>query len=485
MAGNVEFLIVGKEQFFCRTVLAGNREDLTTQLLQRNIGDPGKTAGSVLIPLSTGGRFEHNRIGKDGRRHHTCHFFRGQNALFLIHTGNDGIGRAHRLIADIDRIGGLDIRQAVVIDDLQNIRLFQAGNGLGSFVMVHQHHPFSPGTEQMIPGQKAYYLFAFIQNRIAGMTVLQHLLPDLVHPVFQMEGNDTVSTANTTDGGRLEDHPGSTVSIEGGGNNAGGSINIAQIFSRLCLAKNKTVHLHPDGAFDHIRLVAAQNNTLGILEQQVFPVLGQRNGNLSGYIVGSLSGCAHKLTLQHRKQVEQRNRLQKARIGHFHIVACHIFPGKHTIQGAIFVGNRQSGNGTIAHQLLPGTTQMDRLAQQGRCVKFQVLDLGKHIVDPLGRFTAKTVQHDLCLIRNVTQASRHILSVSKGISQGRIGHCRHNRVRIRVPVTGNINRFHKIPPNVFHQDIHSLLSLYPHCAQIARKKKRSAGFGIAFSSISV
>lgn len=50
--------------------------------------------------------------------------------MFLIHTGDDGGGAAHGLVAHPDGLAGLDIRQAVVVDDLQNLRLIQAGNGL-------------------------------------------------------------------------------------------------------------------------------------------------------------------------------------------------------------------------------------------------------------------------------------------------------------------------------------------------------------------
>ena len=50
--------------------------------------------------------------------------------MLLIHSGDDGIGAAHRLIADPDGLGGLDIRQTVVVDDLQNLRLIQTLYGL-------------------------------------------------------------------------------------------------------------------------------------------------------------------------------------------------------------------------------------------------------------------------------------------------------------------------------------------------------------------
>ena len=211
--GTVEFLKVGEEHLLCGLAAYGGGEDGLAQLLQRNIGNTGHTLGGADIPGGAGGRFEHNGIGQNGGGHHTCHGGRGHQATVLEHTGDDGIGGANRLIADINGIGGLDIRQAVMVDDLQNLCLFQTGHGLGGFVMVHQNHPLSAGAQQVIPAEDANHMLVFIQNGVAGEAVLQHDIPHIIHPVLQVEADQLPVVADTADGGGLEDQSGSPVGI--------------------------------------------------------------------------------------------------------------------------------------------------------------------------------------------------------------------------------------------------------------------------------
>ena len=64
-----------------------------------------------------------DRIGDDGRGHQSRHLGGGHQALVLIHPRHDGGGAAHGLVPDSDGILGLDVRQPVVVDDLQNLRL--------------------------------------------------------------------------------------------------------------------------------------------------------------------------------------------------------------------------------------------------------------------------------------------------------------------------------------------------------------------------
>ena len=66
-----------------------------------------------------------------------------------------------------------------------------------------------------------------------------------------------------------------------------------------------------------------------------------------------------------------------------------------------------------------------------------------HAVDPLGGRKAKAVQHDLGFVGNVTQTGGHILPVTQGVAEGRIGHGGNDGIRVRIAMTGNINGVHK------------------------------------------
>ena len=121
-------------------------------------------------------------------------------------TGDDGGGAAHGLVAHPDGLAGLDIRQAVVVDDLQNLRLIQAGNGLGPLVVVHQHHALAPGTQQVIPGQGAHDFFVLVQHRVAAVAAFQHHLADVVDIVRQVDGleNKIDSYPSSLSGGQKQ-----------------------------------------------------------------------------------------------------------------------------------------------------------------------------------------------------------------------------------------------------------------------------------------
>ena len=52
--------------------------------------------------------------------------------------------------------GGLHVRQAVVVDDLHDLRLLEAGDGLRRLVVVHEHDALAVGPEQVVARQRAH-----------------------------------------------------------------------------------------------------------------------------------------------------------------------------------------------------------------------------------------------------------------------------------------------------------------------------------------
>ena len=395
-----------------------------------------------MVPLRAGGGLEHNGIGKNGRGHHTGHALGGHEPPVLIHTGNDGIGGAHRLVADVDGVGGLNVRQPVVVDDLQDLRLLQAGHGLGGFVVVHQHHPLPAGPQQMIPAEKAYDLLVPIQNGIAGFPVLQHGFLHIVHPVLQVEADQIVLPADPADGGGLEDHPGSPVGGVGGGDDAGGGGKGAQLLVQLRLAQDQGGDVHLQGPADHIRLMAAEDDGVLPAPQQALPALGQGNGDLAGDGIHLIPGIVEDLALQHGEHVEEGHIRQLGPGDQVHVVGGDIVLGEHTVKGAVLVGHRQGGNIGLGLENLPGLGHGNVGIQHRRGIVVQVLDLGVHAGDTLGGLEAEPVQHQLGLVRHPAQAGGLILPVSQGAAQCCVGHSRHDRICIRVAVPGNINRVH-------------------------------------------
>ena len=68
-----------------------------------------------------------------------------------------------------------------------------------------------------------------------------------------------------------------------------------------------------------------------------------------------LSCFVQQLSFQNRQYIKKRHVFQHTGSGLFHMVACHVLPGEHSVQSAVFSGNRHSGNAALFLQQLPGT----------------------------------------------------------------------------------------------------------------------------------
>ena len=159
--------------------------------------------------------------------------------------------------------------------------------------------------------------------------------------------------------------------------------------------------------------MAAENNALLLVEQQILPALGQGNGHFARDHIGGFAGLVEDFSLQHRQNIEQRHLLQHAGGGKLHIVAGHILPGQHPVQGAVLVGNRHGGDILLLLQHLPGPILRHRGAEHRRGIVVQILHLGVHTGDQFGGLEAEPVQHNLGLIGNVPQTGGLIFPVAQ------------------------------------------------------------------------
>ena len=440
MTGDEELLVVGVEHLLHGLPGHGGGEQLLAQLIQRHIGDSGHPLGGGDVPGGAGGGLEHDGVGDNGGSHQTRQIGGRHQSALPEHIGDDGVGGAHRLVAHIDGVAGLDIRQTVVVDDGQNLRLLQTGDGLGGLVVIHQNHPLFLGAQQMIPGHNAYNLLILVQNGVAGFPVLQHHLLGVVHPVIQMEAGDVLGAADPGDGGGLEDHPRCPVGIEGGGDDAGLGGVVPQLLGKLALAQHQHHHILIQRGLDHIRLVAADDDAVRAVEGQGAVALGQGDEHLAGDGVQQLTGFVEDFSLQNRQNIEQGHLIQMALGDKTHVVVHHTLPGEHTKQGAVIIGNGQGG--VVLLQNLPGPVVGDGLAQHRGRVKIQIPDLVVHIVNPLGGLEAEAVQHHLSLVGDDAQTGGLILPVADGVVQGCIGDGSHNGIGIRISMSGDIDWIH-------------------------------------------
>ena len=129
-----------------------------------------------------------------------------------------------------------------------------------------------------------------------------------------------------------------------------------------------------------------------------------------------------------------------------HIIVRNILAGEHAVERTVFIGHRNRCIAALFLQCFPSAAHCYRCAQQGRCIVHQIADLCVHIGDMLGRLESKAIQHQLGFVRDTTQTGSSVFPITTSVTQSRICHCRNDRVRIRVSVSGYINWIHPYSP---------------------------------------
>ena len=177
----------------------------------------GQRLGSGLILRGRGGGAEHQRVGQNGRQQQARDLFRGGHALLAEHLVQNGGCAAHRHIAEVDRPGSLQIADAVMVDDLQNIGFFQAVHSLLAFVVVHQNQLLAVQVQQVTAADHAAVLAVLVQNREVAVAHAGHDLAGVLNGRVYAEFQKLLSAhkvAHRRGGG---DEPRGSVGVVGGG----------------------------------------------------------------------------------------------------------------------------------------------------------------------------------------------------------------------------------------------------------------------------
>ena len=351
LLGDVELLEIRGDHLLHGLIGADGGEKFLAQIVQIDIGDAGQTLGHGNIPLGAGGGLEHYRVGQDGRGHEAGHGAGGNDAVLLIHGGDDGVGAAHRLIAHINGLAGLDICQTVVVDDLQYLRLIQARHGLGDLVMIHQHHLLAAGAQQVVAGQGAHDVFVFVQHGVAAVAALEHHLADVVYVVVQMEAHDLAPLAGTGDGDGLIDQAAHAACGEGRGDDAGVALVIFQIRVDLRAADDEAAHLLIQRTLDHVRLAGAEDDVVAAGKAQVLGGLGHGHHHVAADAGGDVAALVDDAPLQHADQIEHRQLLHMGVHQRLHAEGGDVAGGEHAVERAVVVHHGNGGNALLVHHM--------------------------------------------------------------------------------------------------------------------------------------
>ena len=328
-----------------------------------------------------------------------------------------------------------------MVDDGHDLSLSQAGNGLGGLVVVDQNDALAAGTQQVVAGDDADDLLVLVQDG-EDVVALGQLVLDVVQTLLQVQADDALGQAHLMDGDGLEQQHGGAACVVGGGDDAGLGLHLAQILGQLGLAQDQGLNVLLQGTAHHVGLVAAEDDGLGLGEQQVLAALGHGDADLTGDGIHVLACLVEDAAFQNGQNIEQRNLFQNAGEDLGHVVVCHLVAGQNAVQGAVFIGDGQGTDELLLIQGLPCLADGDGLAQDGGRVIVQILNLGVHASDDHRGLKAEAVQHGLGLVRDTAQGGCPVLSVAHCILQGSIGHCADDGVGVRVTVASYIDGVH-------------------------------------------
>ena len=144
------------------------------------------------------------------------------------------------------------------------------------------------------------------------------------------------------DGHGVPDEAHGAVSVIGRGDDTGLRLRFQQLPVHLRLADDDAVDVQVQSPADHVRLVAADDDAVGIGELQILPSGRQGHGDLTGDHVLHLAALVEDLALQHGQQVVHRQLSHHGVADGGNIVVGHVAGGQHAVQRSVIVSHRDN-----------------------------------------------------------------------------------------------------------------------------------------------
>ena len=256
-----------------------------------------------------------------------------------------------------------------------------------------------------------------------------------------MEAYRILGVARARDGDRLIDELCNARSVKGSGYDAG----LARVFEPLLfclgLAQNDAVYAELERTLDHVGLITAQHDAVGVVEQKRIAALRQRNDDVAGDAVEKLCVLIEYLALEHAQHIVKRNIVYMRIYYGQQAVRRDISGRESAVQGAVLVYDGNDGHLLLAHHA-PGSVHRDRGVQRRGRIEIKVAHLRAHVVYLARRLKAEFIEHALSLVAYMSKAGRSVFSVAEGVAKRRIAHRRNDRIGIRITVAYHENFIH-------------------------------------------
>ena len=328
-----------------------------------------------------------------------------------------------------------------MVDDLEDLGLLEPGHGLRHLVVVHEHDALAPRPQQVIARERADDLFVLVEHGVAAVAALKHDLAHVVDVIVEVEADHVLRLARAGDRDRLIHQPRHAAGIERGGDDAGLARVLQPRRVHVGLAEDDALHADIERAADHIRLVAAEDDAVGVGEEQVVAALGQGDRHHAGHAVDLLGAIVEDAPLDHAQEVEQRQRVHVPVADRAHAVGRDVAGGEHAVERAVLVDDGHGRDVLVAHDV-PGAVHRDGGVERRRCVVVQVAHLRADVADRYRLLKAEAIEQTLRLIADVAEMCGHVIPVAERVAQCGIGNGGRDGVRVRIPVAGDVNSVH-------------------------------------------
>ena len=238
---------------------------------------------------------------------------------------------------------------------------------------------------------------------------------------YQMEADKVSTFTDMGDGQCMPNQAYRLIGIVRGRHQASLRLHIEKLLRNLRLTNNDAAHADFQRTPNHIRLVSADHNAVGIGKEQVLPAGGQCDHHLARNLVPQLPAGIENLSLDDGEQIVYRHAGNHRVADRAHVIVGHVPSGEHAIQRPILVGHWQHRNPVCLHGL-PGPADCGSGGECGRRVVVQVPYLCTHIANEARRLKTEALQNGMGLIADLAQAGCLILPLPQSILQGGIGH---------------------------------------------------------------
>ena len=304
----------------------------------------------------------------------------------------------------------------------------------------------------MVPAHGPDDFVVLIEDGVRSVPGVQEHILHVVEVVVEVEDLEVLGGADAVDRQRQVDHPRGPVGRQRRCNDQRLRRIVAEFLRDICLADDHGLHADVQRMADHVRLLAADDDAVRVVEQHAFMGGGDGDDHIAREFLGNARGLVDDLPLENREQVVDGDVVHMGRIHVFHAVGGNVSGGEHAVKAAVVLHDRDDRRGAVAlFHGLPCMEDGNAAVHGGRSVEDEVPHLGADVRDEYRRFRVELVEHPLGLIGHVTEAGRHIFPVAERVAQRRIGDSRHNGVGVRVLVSGDIDR-------VFYNRVHMSLT---------------------------